>query len=159
MSANSLDDYDRRLLAIVQEDASLSAEELGRRLNLSASAAWRRLKRLKDQGVITGEVARLDPERLGLGVTALVLIGLKVQAPDALEGLLGRLSRSAEVLEIAKLSGDADLMLKVRTADLAAYDRLLEELVLKAPEVATVRTSLVLKTHKATTALPLRFAP
>lgn len=159
MSANSLDDYDRRLLAIVQEDASLSAEELGQRLNLSASAAWRRLKRLKDQGVITGEVARLDPDRLGLGVTALVLIGLKVQAPDALEGLLGRLGRSAEVLEIAKLSGDADLMLKVRTADLASYDRLLEELVLKAPEVATVRTSLVLKTHKATTALPLRFAP
>lgn len=159
MSTPSLDDYDRRLLTIVQEDASLSAEELGQRLNLSASAAWRRLRRLKEQGFVVGQVALLDPERLGLGVTAYVMITLKVQAPDALESFLGLLRRSPEVMEIANLSGEADLMVKVRTADLATYDRLLEDLVLKAPQVATVRTSMVLKNHKSTTAVPLRFAP
>lgn len=159
MGETSLDDYDRKLLAIVQEDASLSAEDLGQRLHLSASATWRRLRRLKTQGFIAGEVALLDPERLALGVTAYVLITLKVQAPDALEDFLAKLKRSPEVVEIANISGEADLMVKVRTADLASYDRLLDDLVLRATQVATVRTCLVLKNHKSSTAMPLRFAP
>ncbi len=98
----------------------------------------------------------LDPQSVGIGLMAYVLITMKSHSPDAADAFRARILALDEVLECQKLTGEADLILKVATHDLASFNQLLSQRILSAPEVATARSSIILEDVKSTTALPIR---
>ena len=150
-----LDTVDRRMLAILQREGRISNAALAERLHLSPSPCLRRLRGLERDGVISGYRAVLDRNRLGLGLT--VLVELKVDghsdriAAAISEALIG----APEVIAAHIVSGSADFLLEVVVPDLAAYERLLFETLLKLPNVADVRSNFALRTVKPAGPLPL----
>lgn len=149
-----LDDLDSRLLAEVQRDAMLTAQDLGERLNLSASQAGRRRQRLEAEGFITGYTARLDPARVGLHVQAFVQVQMATHAPEAARGFATLIATRAEVISAWTLTGEADYLLRVWCADLAGLNRLIHQGLLPHPAVARVQSQIVMDQFKPDTALP-----
>jgi len=149
-----LDDLDSRLLAEVQRDAMLTAQDLGERLNLSASQAGRRRQRLEAEGFITGYTARLDPARVGLHVQAFVQVQMATHAPEVARGFATLIATRAEVISAWTLTGEADYLLRVWCADLAGLNRLIHQVLLPHPAVARVQSQIVMDQFKPDTALP-----
>jgi Lrp/AsnC family transcriptional regulator len=151
---NFLDAIDRRILAQLQADAALSLAELADRVGLSPTPCWKRVRRLEADGVIRARVALLDPEAVGLGVTAFVAV--KAGAHD--EAWLTRfnegVARIPEVVELYRMAGDTDYLLKVVCRDIAHYDRIYKRLIRVAP-MGDVSSSFAMERMKATTILPL----
>jgi Lrp/AsnC family leucine-responsive transcriptional regulator len=152
---NGLDSFDFRLLGALQTDAQLTNAQLAERVRLSPSQISRRIQRLEQEGFIDRRVAILNSEKLNLGVTAYVTIVMRSHAETEIKAFRERLLRLPEVQECCKITGHADYMLKIITNDLKGYNRILTEYLLKAPEVASVRSSIVLEEIKRTTNLPL----
>jgi DNA-binding Lrp family transcriptional regulator len=157
MTRRRLDSFDRRILAELQTLGDLGPAELSERVCLSASQCSRRLQRLKAEGYVLKVAALLNPEHLDVAVTAYVLVSLRSHAPEHVEAFRRLVATSAEIQECASTTGESDFVLKVRTRDLASYNALLTHRLLRAAEVATVRSWIVLEQQKATTALPLDF--
>ncbi|MDZ4096511.1 MAG: Lrp/AsnC family transcriptional regulator [Paracoccaceae bacterium] len=149
-----LDTVDSRLLTEVQKNAMLTAQELGERLNLSASQAGRRRQRLEAEGYITGYTARLDPARIGLSVQAFVQVQMATHAPDAARSFATLISTRPEVISAWTLTGEADYLLRVWCADLAALNRLIHQVLLPHPAVARVQSQIVMDQFKPDAALP-----
>ena len=149
-----LDEVDQRLLAEVQRNAMLTAQELGERLNLSASQAGRRRQRLEAEGFITGYAAKLDPASVGLHVQAFVQVQMVPHAPDAVRSFATLISGQPEVTCAWSLTGDADYLLRVWCADLAGLNRLIHQVLLPHPAVARVQSQIVMDQFKPDTALP-----
>ena len=149
------DATDSRLLAALQADATLTAEALGARVGLSASQAARRRARLEAEGVIRGYGARLDPARVGLSVQAFIRVIMAAHAPEAARAFAGLLRALPEVVEAWTLTGESDYLLRVRCADLAALNRLVQEQLLPHRAVARVQSQIVMEELKSGTALPL----
>jgi Lrp/AsnC family transcriptional regulator len=149
-----LDSIDRRLLAILQEDATVSIAELAERVGLSQTPCWKRLKRLQDTGVITARVALLDRDALDLPLT--VFVAVKTGRHD--EDWLATFARGAgalpEVVEFYRMAGEVDYLLKVVVKDIAAYDRFYKRLIATAP-LTDVSSSFAMEQIKFTTALPI----
>jgi len=156
-AARSLDSFDRRILAELQIQGDLGPAELSERVALSSSQCSRRLQRLKAEGYITTTVALLSHEHLNLGVSAYVLITLRSHDPERIEGFQKLVRSSAEIVECASTTGEADFVLRVCTRDLDSYNAFLTRKLLQSAEVATARTSIVLHQYKDTTQLPLDF--
>jgi DNA-binding Lrp family transcriptional regulator len=157
MNARSLDSFDRRILAELQVQGDLGPAELSERVRLSPSQCSRRLQRLKSEGYIARTVALLSHEHLNLGVTAYVLITLRSHEPERIEAFQKLVRTNAEIVECASTTGEADFVLRVCTRDLASYNAFLTQKLLLSADVATARTSIVLRQHKDTTELPLDF--
>jgi Lrp/AsnC family leucine-responsive transcriptional regulator len=157
--ANHLDDFDIRILQALQSGDQMTHSTLAERVPLSASQISRRIQRLEQEGYIERRVAILNSERLGLGVTAYVTIVMRSHAEAQIDAFRQRLLRLPEVLECCKITGAADYLLKIMTADLQSYNHILTEYLLKAPEVANVHSGIVLEQVKRTTALPLPRVP
>ena len=153
--SDSLDNFDLRLLEALQENAQLTNAELAERVRLSPSQISRRIQRLEQEGFIEGRVTLLNGARLGLGVHAYVTIVMRSHAEAEIKLFRKRLLMLPEVQECCKITGDADYLLKIATSDLGRYNHILTEYLLKAPEVASVRSSIVLEEIKRTTLLPL----
>lgn len=153
-----LDEFDRRLLAAIQRDGALTHAQLGERAHLSGSQCSRRLQRLAAAGVIDHYAAILDPRALGLGVAAYVSITLRSHSDEDIKAFRQRVLELPEVLECAKITGTADYMLKIVAEDLEQYDAILTDNFLRAGDVSSVRSNIVLEQMKMTTALPLREA-
>jgi Lrp/AsnC family leucine-responsive transcriptional regulator len=151
----ALDNFDVRILSALQTNARVTHADLASQINLSPSQISRRIQRLEDEGYIEGQVVILNPHKLGLGVVAYVTIVMRSHAEAQTKAFRERLLRLPEVQECCKLTGDADYMLRIITSDLLSYDRILTEYLLKATEVATVRSGILLEQVKRTTALPL----
>lgn len=151
----TMDAFDLKILAEVQRDGAVTHAQLADRVHLSASQCSRRLQRLEALGVIDHYAALLSAERLGLGVSAYVLITLRSHSEENLEDFRARMHAIPEVLECCKITGDADYMVKVTTTDLSRYDHILTEQLMRAPEVAVVRSNIVLQALKQTSELPL----
>jgi DNA-binding Lrp family transcriptional regulator len=149
-----LDDLDSRLLAEVQRDAMLTAQDLGERLNLSASQAGRRRQRLEAEGFITGYTARLDPARVGLHVQAFVQVQMATHAREVARGFATLIATRAEVISAWTLTGEVDYLLRVWCADLAGLNRLIHQVLLPHPAVARVQSQIVMDQFKPDTALP-----
>src|SRR5690242_4800259 len=117
-----LDAIDRKILTVLQEDASLSVAEVGHRVGLSSTPCWKRMQRLEAEGIILRRVALIDQDKVGLGVTVFV----SVQTGDHSETWLRRFAEVVEampeVLEFYRMAGDVDYMLRVVVADIHAYD-------------------------------------
>jgi Lrp/AsnC family transcriptional regulator len=153
MSKN-LDDHDRSILMELQRDASLSVENLAEKVHLSRNACWRRVKRLEEEGVLRGRVALVDPEAVGLGLSAFILVRTSSHDPQWLARFRAAATSFPEIIGVYRMSGDLDYVLRARVADMKAYDRLYQRLIAKVP-LSDVSASFVMEEIKETTALPV----
>lgn len=149
-----MDELDREIVRLLQEDGSLSARELGDAVGLTATPCWRRVRALEDSGVIVRRVALIDPAAVGLEVTALVNIRTNDHGPEWIERFQAALDAFPEIVEGYRTSGDIDYTLKVMVASIGAYDAFYKRLI-AAVELYDVRTIFVMEEMKHTTALPI----
>ena len=151
---DSLDRIDRRLLALLQTDGRLSVAELARRVHLSPTPCFERVRRLEREGYIRGYAADLDPAKLGAGLIAFVEVGLDRTTPDVFNRFRDGVIGLDPVQECHMVAGGFDYLLKVRTADMAAYRRFLEQLAAIAG-VEQTHTYVVMEEVKSTRAVPI----
>ncbi|HEV8388753.1 MAG TPA: Lrp/AsnC family transcriptional regulator [Dongiaceae bacterium] len=151
----SLDILDRKILVALQQDGRLSNVELAERVGLSPSPCLRRVKRLEDEGYIAGYKARVDRRRLGLDMT--IFVGVKVDGHrDAnAKAFQEAMQKLPEVVACHMVSGEADFLLEVVVADLAAYDAFLSRTILSMPMVRDIRSNFAIRTVKSDGALPV----
>ena len=148
-----MDKMDRAILELLQRDASLSVGEIAERVSISKSACWRRIQNLEQQGVIRERVALLDQSKVDLPLTVYVLIRTN-QHNDAWAEQFRRVTQHIPgVLEVHRMSGDLDYLIKAVVKDMAGYDSLYKDLI-KA-DLFDVSSSFVMETMKQTTELPL----
>lgn len=153
---SKLDRYDLRILQELQQDARLSNQELAERIGLSASPCSRRVKFLEDEGYISKQVALLDRKKLGLTLTAYVLIGMDRHTPERFDSFQTHICQWPEVLECSLITGmEADYQLKVIVPDMDHYQKFLLEKLTRIDGVTNVRSSFVLNQIQLSTALPL----
>ena len=150
-----LDTKDRQLLAALQEDATLTAQALGERINLSPSQAARRRARLEAEGYVSATTARLDPARLGLNVQAFVQVQMASHAPEQAREFEALMQRLPEIVSVWTLTGEADYLLRVWCADLGALNQLVHGRLLTHPAVARVHSQIVMNQLKTFRGLPL----
>ncbi len=151
---DQLDDLDRNILAILQTDADVPLDEIARRLGASKTPVWNRIRKMKRNGVIKGEVALLDPEKLGLESCFFVLIRTSQHDAQWLERFLRAVQARPEVLEAHRLAGDIDYILKVRVENAKAFDAFYRALI-KEVSIFNVTSALSMEEIKNTTALPI----
>jgi len=145
---------DRKILAVLQEDASLPLEDIARRVGSSKTPVWTRIRRLREAGVILRQTALLDPEALGLEACFFVLVRTSEHAADWQRKFLAALRARPEVLEAHRLAGDVDYILKVRVRNARAYDAFYQSLIAEV-RIHNVTALLSMEEIKSTTALPL----
>jgi Lrp/AsnC family transcriptional regulator len=155
---NLLDAGDIRILRIMQRDASLSIAEIARQAGMSQTPAWRRIKRLKDSGIIRDIVALVDREAVGLHFVAYTFVKLGVPSRQNMETFDRMVNLWPEVLVCERVTGAVDYLIKVVTADIQAYDHFLRHKLLDNELVTDVQSRIVVATVKDTPALPLREA-
>lgn len=153
-SRMDLDNTDKRLLAALQNNAHMTAEQLGETLNLSPSQAGRRRQRLETAGFIIGYAAKLDPKRLGLGVQAFVQVQMATHSPDKVATFARIVQTHPDIISAWTLTGEADYLLRVYTQDLAALNVLIHQTLLPHPAVARVQSQIVMDQFKADAPLP-----
>lgn len=152
--AAEIDIIDRKILAELQRDASLSVDQLSDRVSLSRNACWRRLKRLEDERYITGRVALVDAEKVGVGLSVFILVRTSHHDPEWLAKFRAAASSLPEITGVYRMSGDLDYVLRARVADVKAYDRLYQRLIAKVP-LSDVSASFVMEEIKETTVVPI----
>lgn len=150
-----LDETDRRILAIVQEDGRITNHDLAERIGLSASPCLRRLKQLESSGTITRYVALVNPDLIGLSVSAFVRVRLDGQDESRLSTFENAIAGFEEVLECYLMSGDADYQLRVLVPSLAVFEHFLRLKLTKIRGVAQVTTSFALRPVIYRTAVPV----
>ena len=149
-----LDDLDRRILSILQRDASLPLDRLSDMVALSRNACWRRIGVMEKAGIIKGRVVLVDPEKLGLGLTVFIQIRTNAHAVDWLKTFSAATRSMPEIIGVYRMSGDLDYLIRAQVADMAGYDRLYQRLIEKVP-LSDVSASFVMEEIKETTALPV----
>jgi Lrp/AsnC family transcriptional regulator len=149
-----MDAIDRKILAVVQENASLSVAEIGQRVGLSSTPCWKRLQRLEADGVIMRRVALIDPEKIGLGITVFVSIETGDHSQDWLKRFADVVGALPEVMEFYRMAGDVDYMLRVVVPDIAGYDAFYKRLIATVP-LKNVTSRFAMERIKSTTALPI----
>lgn len=154
-----LDSFDVKILQNWQRRGDIGPVEMAEMVNLSASQCSRRMQALRKAGLVRAFSAVLDPAHIGLGISAYVLLTMKSHAPEAADAFKNRVQQLDEILECQKLTGTADMILKVVTRDLDSFNYLLTQQILRAPEVATAQSSIILEDVKSTTSLPLSHLP
>lgn len=155
MPEMSLDAIDRRILAVLQDNARVSNVELAELSGVSASPCWRRVRELERTDVISQYVTLVNPAAVGLPVSVFIQVSLEKQVEYALEVFENAILERPEVMECYLMTGDADYMLRVVVANLEAYERFLMDHLTRVPAVANIRSSFALKQVKYRTALPV----
>jgi Lrp/AsnC family transcriptional regulator len=149
-----LDAIDKRILSIVQVDASLAIGEIAHRVGLSQTPCWKRLQRLEQTGFIKRRIALLDQSKMGLGVTVFVSIEVGEHSAETQTKFAADVAAMKEVLDFYRMAGDVDYMLKVVVPDTASFDAFYKKLVALAP-LKSVKSRFALEGLKAETALPI----
>jgi len=153
-----MDAIDRKILAVLQEDASLSVAEIGNRVGLSSTPCWKRIQRLEADGVIQRRVAVIDQDKLGLGVTVFVSVETEDHSEEWLQRFAQLVGAMPEVLEFYRMAGDVDYMLRVVVPDIAGYDAFYKRLIAAVP-LKNVTSRFAMEKIKSTTALPILMPP
>jgi Lrp/AsnC family leucine-responsive transcriptional regulator len=147
-----IDEMDRRILSLLQQDARLPNAEIARRVGMAASATLERLRKLEERGVIQGYECRVDPKKLGLGLTAFIF----VRSHDGGDHETGeRLKQNPNVLEVHHIAGEDCFLVKVRAADTDDLGRMLRTDFRSLPNVNSTRTTIVLGTLKESSRIPI----
>ncbi len=149
-----MDAIDRKILAVLQDDASLSVAEIGNRVGLSSTPCWKRIQRLEGDGVIQKRVAVIDQDKLGLGVTVFVSVETEDHSEEWLKRFAQLVGAMPEVLEFYRMAGDVDYMLRVVVPDIAGYDAFYKRLIAAVP-LKNVTSRFAMEKIKSTTALPI----
>ncbi len=149
-----MDAIDRKILSLLQDDASLSVAAIGHRVGLSSTPCWKRIQKLEAEGVIQKRVALIDQDKLGLGVTVFV----SVQTGDHSEEWLKKFAQVVEampqVMEFYRMAGDVDYLLRVVVPDIHGYDVFYKQLIAAVP-LKNVTSRFAMEKIKSTTALPI----
>lgn len=148
-----IDDIDRRILSVLQRDATISMDALSELVHLSRNACWRRVKQMEEAGILKARVALVDPEALGLGLSVFVMIRTASHEPEWLERFEAAVKTLPEIIGAHRMSGDLDYVLRVCVASVKDYDRFYQRLIERVP-VAEISASFVMDDIKDTTALP-----
>jgi DNA-binding Lrp family transcriptional regulator len=153
--AKALDRVDRRILDTLQADARISNQELAKKVGLSPAPCWRRLRRLEEEGFISGYATLLEASAIGLPILAYALVTLDNHHADTVSQFDRLIQDRPEVLECHSMSGPNDYLLRIVAASMEAYEHFLSTQVLQLAAVRSVNTSFVLRTKKSTTRLPV----
>jgi Lrp/AsnC family transcriptional regulator len=152
-----VDRIDRKILQLLQADATLPVAGIAEQVGLSTTPCWRRIQNLEKAGVIERRVALLDADKLNCGVTVFVHLRTSHHDHDWLEKFSAAVLRMDEVVEFYRMSGEIDYLLRIVVPDIASYDAVYKRLI-KAAALSDVSSSFALETIKYTTALPLQYA-
>lgn len=155
MTQPALDDLDRSILRVLQDDGRISNLDLARTVGLSPAATHARVRRLEGSGVIRGYTAVVDTEAVGLDLLCLISISLQLHQADNVARTRTLIEAMPEVLECHHLTGEYDYVLKVVLPNRRALERFVVERLTPLPAIARIHTSLVLAVWKSTTALPI----
>lgn len=150
-----LDDADRRILEVLQENNLLPADRLGERVGLSASSVQRRMKRLRAAKVIVGDVSIIDPKTVNQGAMFIVEVTLERESADVVEAFKRRMRAAPEVQQCYYVTGDADFVLIVSAADISDYETIIQQLFLDERNIRKFKTGVVLSRVKATLSVPI----
>jgi len=152
-----LDAIDRKLLEMLQLDCDTPIAELAAAVQLSTTPCWRRVQRMKEAGVITGNVALVEPRSVNVGVTVFVNIKTNQHSQAWFDRFHATVDSIPEVVEFYRMSGDVDYLLRIVVPDIAAYDGVYKRLI-AGTQLFDVSSSFAMEQLKYTTALPLRYA-
>ena len=152
----ALDKKDKEILQLLQENASLSLAEVATRVNLTQTPCWRRIQKLQVEGVIRKQVVLCDANKLNLGLTTFVTIRTSQHNEQWMQRFVAGATSIAEIVEIYRLSGDADYLLKIVVPDISRYDSVYKRLI-RAVDLLDVSSAFAMETIKCTTALPLDY--
>ena len=152
-----MDLIDCKILAILQEDASVAVADIAKRVNLSQTPCWRRIQKLNDEGVITRRVALVDPDAIGLGLTVFVEIESGDHSKEWTEQFSNAVSSMPEIMEIYRMAGEVDYLLKITVPSMAAVDDFYQRLIDMVP-LKNVTSRFAMERVKYTTAYPLKLA-
>jgi Lrp/AsnC family transcriptional regulator len=152
---DDLDPYEKRILAILQQDASRSTTDIAQEIGLSQAPCWRRIQRLKDEGYIRAQVCVLDRRKLGLRAQIFAQVKLNAHGRAHLAEFSDAIRGFPEVLDCFVLMGATDFMLRIVTRDIETYERFFFDKLSKVPGVQEVTSMVALSEIKSTTALPL----
>jgi DNA-binding Lrp family transcriptional regulator len=155
MGVTTIDELDRSILAILQEEGRITNVELASRVGLTAPPCLRRMRALEEAGVIKGYHAELDPGALGYGIMVFALVSLRSQAEDDLRTFEAHVATLPEVRECHMLNGEIDFILKIVAHDLQSFQAFLTSKLTPAPNVASVKTSLTIRTSKTSCGIPV----
>ncbi|MBN3724765.1 Lrp/AsnC family transcriptional regulator [Burkholderia sp. Ac-20379] len=150
-----MDHIDRKLLELLQADATLPIAELAQKVNLSQTPCWKRIQRLKDTGAIRAQVALCDARKLGVGTTVFVAVRTNQHTEEWARMFMQVVCDIPEVVEVYRMSGETDYLLRVVVADIADYDRVYKHLIRAVP-LFDVSSSFAMEQIKYSTALPVR---
>jgi Lrp/AsnC family transcriptional regulator len=151
-----IDRLDKKILEILQQDASLSLDDVGEKAGLSRNACWRRIRKLEEDGVITGRVAIIDPNTVNLGLSVFMAIRTTEHNADWLDSFHKAVRSIPEIVGAYRTSGDTDYILHARIPDVHAYDQLYQKLIERVA-LSDVSGSFVMEELKQVTELPLTF--
>ena len=150
-----MDAVDRKILQILQSDASIAMADLAQRVGLSHTPCWRRVKQLEENGTIRERVVILDPVLMGLNVNVLANIRLKAHDEDTLNAFERAARERPEIVECFIMGGESDYAVRIVVSSIEEYETLLKKVLLHFPGVASVNSHFALKCVKNTTRLPL----
>ena len=152
----ALDKIDRKILTLLQKDATMPVAEIGRKVGLSTTPCWRRIQKMEEDGVIRRRVAVLDPVKVNAGVTVFVAVKTSEHNEAWLRKFAAVVEDFSEVVEFYRMSGEVDYLLRVVVPDIAGYDAVYKKLI-KEVELLDVSSSFAMEQIKYTTSLPLDF--
>jgi len=150
----NLDDIDRRLLSALQDNGRITNVDLAQRVGLTPPPCLRRVRTLEEGGVIKGYHAELDASQLGYTITVFAMVSLKSQAEESLRQFEDHMRELPEVRECHMLNGEIDFILKIVSRDLQSFQEFLTSKLTPAPNVASVKTSLTIRTAKNVPGVP-----
>lgn len=153
--SHDLDIWERRILALLQEDASLSTAAIAETVGLSASPCWRRIDRLERDGIIKRRVALVDRAKVGLKAQIFAQVKLNAHGRANLDEFTAAIREVPEVMECHVLMGSVDFMLRIVAADIESYERLFFEKLSNLPGVQEINSTVALSEIKSTTSLPI----
>lgn len=146
-----MDAIDRKILTLLQENAGLSIADLAKSVGLSPTPCWKRVQKLESARVITGRVALVDPQKVGLGLTVFVSIETEDHSQPWLAKFAAAVSAMPEVMDIYRMAGDVDYLLRVVVADTGAYDAFYQRLIAAVP-LKKVTSRFAMERVKSTSA-------
>ncbi|MCE8537766.1 Lrp/AsnC family transcriptional regulator [Ruegeria pomeroyi] len=149
-----MDQIDHRIVRALQRDGRMTISDLANKVGLSPTPCARRLERLQRDGVITGYSARVDPAKLGMGVSVFVSVELERQERAAVDAFERAIRTCDEVMECYLMTGSRDILLRVLVADLAAFDAFLENRLMQIPGIRNLRSNFALRTMVQRDSLP-----
>ena len=155
MQTVDLDHVDRRILEWMQNDPGINAAAIGEKIGLSQSACWRRIQRLRDEGVIKEQPVKLDREKVGLNTMVFAHVKLTSHGRSNLTDFSDAVRKYPEVLDCYVVLGNVDFLLRIVTRDIKAYEQFFFEKLSQLPGIQEVNSSIVLSDIKHTTVLPI----